>query len=49
MDDKPEYKKRFLIQIGEKIKKVEVSDIAYFYVLKKGCYLCTLPGKQLPG
>jgi DNA-binding LytR/AlgR family response regulator len=44
----PEYKKRFLIQIGEKIKKVEVTDIAYFYVLEKGCYLCNFQGNNYP-
>ncbi len=44
----PEYKKRFLIQIGEKIRKVEVSEIAYFYVLEKGCYLRTFQGNSYP-
>jgi two-component system, LytTR family, response regulator LytT len=43
-----EYKKRFLIQIGEKIKKVEVSDIAYFFILEKGCYLRTFQGNSYP-
>jgi two-component system, LytTR family, response regulator LytT len=44
----PDYKKRFIIQIGEKIKKVEVADIAYFYVLDKGCYLRTFQGNNYP-
>jgi len=44
----PEYKKRFLIQIGEKIKKVEVPEIAYFYVLDKGTYLRTFQGNTYP-
>ena len=44
----PEYKKRFIIQIGEKIKKIEVTDIAYFYVLEKGCYLRTFQGNNYP-
>lgn len=44
----PEYKKRFLIQIGEKIRKVEVSDIAYFYILEKECYLRTFQGNSYP-
>ncbi|MCF8361155.1 MAG: LytTR family DNA-binding domain-containing protein [Prolixibacteraceae bacterium] len=44
----PEYKKRFLIQIGEKIKKVEVEEIAYFYVLDKSTFLRTRKGKDLP-
>jgi DNA-binding LytR/AlgR family response regulator len=45
---KPEYKKRFLIQIGEKIKKVEVEEIAYFYVLDKSTFMRTRKGKVLP-
>jgi two-component system, LytTR family, response regulator LytT len=44
----PEYKKRFLIQIGEKIRKVEVHEISYFYALEKGVYLRTVQGKSYP-
>lgn len=44
----PDYKKRFLIQIGEKIRKVEVSETAYFYSLDKGIYLQTFEGKSYP-
>ena len=43
-----EYKKRFLIQIGDKIRKVETDDIAYFYAYDKGCYLCTFNGHNYP-
>lgn len=42
----PEYKKRFLIQIGEKIRKIEVSEIAYLYALEKGVYLRTSQGNS---
>jgi len=42
------YKKRFLIQIGEKIKKVEVKEIAWFYVFEKGVYLKTFGGRSYP-
>lgn len=45
---KPEYKKRFLIQIGEKIRKVEISEVAYFYVLDKGAYMKTFAGNTYP-
>jgi DNA-binding LytR/AlgR family response regulator len=45
---KPEYKKRFLIQIGEKIKKVEIPEVAYFYVLDKGVYMKTFQGNSYP-
>src|SRR5512133_2761398 len=37
----PGYKKRFLIQTGEKIRKIEVPEIAYFFILDKGVYLRT--------
>lgn len=42
----PDYKKRFLIQVGEKIKKIEVTEIAYFYVLEKGVYVRTFQGNS---
>ncbi len=42
------HKKRFLIQVGEKIKKVEVKEIAWFYVLEKAIYLKTFSGRSYP-
>lgn len=42
----PDYKKRFLIQIGDKIRKIEVSEIAYFYVFDKGVYFRTFNGNS---
>ena len=44
----PDFKKRFLIQIGEKIRKVEVSETAYFYAMEKGCFLRTFQGNNYP-
>ncbi|MFB6317168.1 LytR/AlgR family response regulator transcription factor [Saccharicrinis sp. FJH54] len=44
----PDYKKRFLIQLGEKIRKVEIGEIAYFFVLEKAVYLRTFQGKSYP-
>ena len=44
----PEYKKRFLIQIGEKIKRVDVDDVAYFFALEKGVYLRNNLGNTYP-
>lgn len=44
----PDYKKRFLIQIADRIRKVEVSEIAYFYALEKGCYLRTFQSNNYP-
>jgi DNA-binding LytR/AlgR family response regulator len=42
----PDYKKRFLIQTGDKIRKIEVSEVAYFFVLDKGVYLRTFQGNS---
>lgn len=44
----PEYKKRFLIQIGEKIKRVDITDVAFFFALEKGVYMRTLQGNTYP-
>lgn len=38
------YRERFSISIGTKIKMVEVTDIAYFFVMDKGVYLRTSQG-----
>jgi DNA-binding LytR/AlgR family response regulator len=46
--DKPDYKKRFLISMGEKLKRVEVSDIAYFYALEKSVFCRTFDEKTRP-
>ena len=35
------YKKRFVIQYGERIFKVECKDIAYFYAMEKSVFLTT--------
>jgi two-component system, LytTR family, response regulator LytT len=45
---KPEYKKRFLIAIGEILKKVDVSDIAYFYAMEKSVFCYTFQKRRLP-
>ncbi|MCX8105942.1 MAG: LytTR family DNA-binding domain-containing protein [Ignavibacterium album] len=42
------YKKRFLIQYGQKIKKVEIDDVAYFYALEKNVFLTTSSGSTFP-
>jgi DNA-binding LytR/AlgR family response regulator len=43
-----DYKKRFLIQIGDKIKKIDLPEIAYFYVFEKAVYLRTNTGNSYP-
>lgn len=44
----PDYKKRFLIQVGEKFRKVETHDIAYFYAFDKAVFMKTFTGKSYP-
>jgi DNA-binding LytR/AlgR family response regulator len=46
--NKPEYRKRFLIQIADKFRKVEIEEIAYFYAFDKGVYLATFDGHSYP-
>lgn len=47
-EKKSNYKKRFIINIGSKIKSIETIDIAYFYVLEKSTYLRTIQGRNYP-
>jgi len=42
------YKKRFLIQYGQKIKKVEIDEVAYFYDMDKNVFLTTTSGSTFP-
>jgi DNA-binding LytR/AlgR family response regulator len=37
----PEYKQRFLIQIGDRLEKVEIRNIAYFYAMEKAVFCAT--------
>lgn len=41
LNPQSEFKKRFLIQYGNKIKSVNVEDIAFFYFLEKNTFLVT--------
>lgn len=43
-----EYRKRFLIQVGDKFRKIETDDIAYFYAMEKNVFLATFDGKTYP-
>lgn len=45
---KPEYKKRFLIQTGDKIRKIETSDIAWLYAQDKCVFMRTFQNQTLP-
>ncbi|MFD1143653.1 LytR/AlgR family response regulator transcription factor [Larkinella insperata] len=43
-----DFKERFMISIGAKIRSVEVGDIAYFYSEDKATFLLTKEGHLLP-
>lgn len=38
---KNEYKKRFMVYAGQKVKTIKTEDIAYFYVMEKSVFMCT--------
>jgi len=40
--EKPVYKERFIIKVGEKLKSIQSSEISCFYSLKGGTYLQTI-------
>ncbi len=42
------YKDRFIIKIGDTIKSVRITDIAYFYTENKANFLVTNDGKRFP-
>lgn len=42
------YKKRFLVQYGQKIKKVETSEIAFFYAMEKNVFMTTFEKSNYP-
>lgn len=43
-----DYKKRFLVQFGQKIKKVETEEIAYFYAMEKNVFITTFSNSTYP-
>src|SRR6056297_1271373 len=46
--ESPNYKERFLIRIGDVLKKVETESCAYFFAKDKAVYLVSFDGKKLP-
>jgi two-component system, LytTR family, response regulator len=44
----PEYKSRFMITSGTKIRSIEAQEIAYFYSEEKFTFLVTKEGQNLP-
>ena len=44
----PAYRDRFMVTVGTKLRSVEVSDIAYFFLEEKVTFLTTQQGSMLP-
>jgi DNA-binding LytR/AlgR family response regulator len=44
----PDYKKRFFIQIGDKLTKIDIEEVAYFFVYQKSVYLKMFKGEAYP-
>lgn len=44
----PEYKNRFLVSIGSRLKPVETNDIMYFYSAEKISFLVTADNQRFP-
>ncbi len=42
-----QYKKRFIINIGRKIKIINTKDIAYFYAFEKNVFICTSSNQHI--
>ncbi len=42
------YKQRFLVNVGDKIRSISVGQVAYFYSLDKGSFICTAEGMSYP-
>jgi len=46
--ESPTFKERFLIRLGDVLKKVNTTDCAYFFAKDKGVYLVTFDDKKYP-
>ena len=46
--DQSTHKKRFLIQVADKLKKIEVEEIAYFFALEKSVFCRTTKKQTYP-
>lgn len=43
-----EFKQRFMVQAGSRIRSVPVDEISFFFFLDRSVFLCTREGKHLP-
>lgn len=45
---KEQYKKRFIVNVANRIKIIETGSIAYFYSMEKSSFFCTFDNKHYP-
>ncbi|GAB3166201.1 LytR/AlgR family response regulator transcription factor [Telluribacter humicola] len=46
--NKPEYKTRFMVTVGTRIRTIEVAEVAYFFSEEKVTFMVTQDGQRLP-
>lgn len=44
----PAYRKRFLIRIGDRMRKIEAPEVAFFYAMEKSVFLKTFDNSDYP-
>jgi two-component system, LytTR family, response regulator LytT len=42
------YRERFVVKLGDNLRSIAISDVAYFFTENKTNFLCTLDGKKYP-
>lgn len=47
-DRKEQYKKRFIVNVANRIRIIETGSIAYFYSMEKSSFICTFDNKHYP-
>lgn len=47
-EQKERHRKRFVVNIGNRLRIVEADSVAYFYSLEKSTFLCTFENKHYP-
>jgi DNA-binding LytR/AlgR family response regulator len=46
LNQKREYKKRFMVHVADKIKSISTAEIAFFFILDRNTFLCTNSGAK---
>lgn len=48
VQQKKEYKQRFMVQAGSRIRSIPVNEISYFYFMEKATFICTTENRRFP-